>query len=169
MGQPGGESRQLRLVRHGALPPSRRRGRFRPWLAALHLHSPPAFLEVGGRFLTSGVANLNAVVDGDGAGRLGEACCRAFVLNDVGVAFKGRDSALHVDLELVGVDLRPRESGANRGFELRVRQLRGGLRRGVPLMRGQRTRIGGVQQAREQEKGKTSHIRTVRSHRQCSQ
>src|SRR5215213_9568450 len=72
------------------------RGRgLRPWLAALDLDAPAAFLEVVGGLLSSGVADLDFVVDRDRAAGSGEAGGDALVLDDVGAAFEGGDAALY--------------------------------------------------------------------------
>ena len=75
-------------------------------IAACHLYAPPSGIQIVGGLLLSRIADLDVVVDRNRATRLRQASGRPFVLDNVGLAFDGGDTALDVHGKLLDVDLR---------------------------------------------------------------
>src|SRR5579883_655891 len=73
-----------------------------PGLATFNLRAPAAGFEVAGGLLFGGIAELDVVVDGQCPGGFAQPRRHAFVLDDLRVAFDGRDAALHPDLTRPG-------------------------------------------------------------------
>lgn len=65
------------------------------------------------------------VIHGHGSGCLSHTGGGALVLHDVGITLNRRDAALHLEMELVGANLRLGELETNGGFNLRVREAHG--------------------------------------------
>lgn len=92
-------------------------------IATLYLDAAAAGFEVGGGLVFGGLADLDAVIDDDGAGGFAHSGGYAFVLDDIGFAIDVGDAALDADGEFVLVDFGLSEFGADERFQLGIGQL----------------------------------------------